>query len=185
MIAYPRPLLAVFAGIPDVRSRRGIRHPLPSILALACCAMLCGARSYSAIAEWECNYGAHIARALGFRHTPRCAATLHRIFRRLDCAGFEAQLGAWAESIEASMPLGAGRPHAAEPAVALDSKTLRGSRKQGAPGVHLLSALSHHVGLTLAQQAVDDKSNEITHLETVLRQLVLQGRVLTMDALLT
>jgi len=91
-------------------------------------------------------------------------------------------LGAWAEGVVGSTP---AAPSAGEAAVALDGKTLRGSRKQGAPGVHLLSALAHHVGLTLAQQAVDDKSNEITHVETVLRQLVLQGRVLTMDALLT
>jgi predicted transposase YbfD/YdcC len=41
------------------------------------------------------------------------------------------------------------------------------------------------LGLTLAQQGVDDKTNEITQVETVLHQLVLQGRVCTMDALLT
>jgi predicted transposase YbfD/YdcC len=185
MIPHPRPLLEVFADIPDVRNRRGTRHPLPSILALACCAMLCGARSYSAIAEWGRNYGSRIAQALGFRHLPPCAATLHLIFRRLDCAGFEAQLGAWAESVVASTPGGTDRPQAAEPAVALDGKTLRGSRKQGAPGGHLLSALAHHVGVTLAQQAVADKTNEITVVETVLGQLVLAGRVVTMDALLT
>ena len=79
-------------------------------------------------------------------------------------------------------------PPPAEPArrvIAVDGKTLRGSHKQGAPGAHLLSALSHHLGLTLAQQAVDDKTNEITQVETVLRQLVLRDRVVTMDALLT
>src|SRR5262249_17727904 len=43
----------------------------------------------------------------------------------------------------------------------------------------------HRLGLTLAQQAVDDKTNEITQVETVLRQLVLRDRVVTMDALLT
>ena len=129
MIPQPHPLLEVFADIPDVRSRRGIRHPLPSMLALACCAMLCGARSYSAIAEGGRNYGSRIAQALGFTHIPPCAATLHLIFRRLDCAGFEAQLGAWAESVVACTPAGTGRPQAVEPAVALDGKTLRGSRK--------------------------------------------------------
>jgi predicted transposase YbfD/YdcC len=67
----------------------------------------------------------------------------------------------------------------------LDGKTLRGSKKQGAPGTHLLSALAHHVGVTLAQQAVDDKTNEITAVETLLGQLVLEGRIVTMDALLT
>lgn len=185
MIPHPRPLLEVFADIPDVRNRRGTRHPLPAILALACCAMLCGARSYSAIAEWGRNYGSRIAQALGFTHIPPCAATLHLIFRRLDCVGFEAQLRAWAESVVASTPGGTDRPQAAEPAVALDGKTLRGSRKQGAPGVHLLSALAHQVGVTLAQQAVADKTNEITAVETVLGQMVLTGRVVTMDALLT
>lgn len=51
--------------------------------------------------------------------------------------------------------------------------------------MHLLSALAHHVGVTLAQHAVDDKTNEITAVETLLQGLVLEGRVMTMDALLT
>lgn len=182
MIAQPQPLIEVFAEIPDFRRCRGKRHPLPAILSLACCAMLCGYRSYSAIAEWGRNYGASMARALGFTHHTPCAATLHTVFRHVDRDAVEAKLGAWAESVVISTP---AAPAADQAAVALDGKTLRGSRKQGAPGVHLLSALSLHVGLTLAQQAVDDKTNEITHVETVLRQLVLQDRVVTMDALLT
>lgn len=52
MIAQPRPLIEVFSDIADFRKSRGKRHPLSAILALACCAMLCGYRSYSAIAEW-------------------------------------------------------------------------------------------------------------------------------------
>lgn len=182
MIPQPQPLIEVFAEIPDFRRCRGKRHPLPAILALACSAMLCGYRTYSAIAEWGRNYGTGMARALGFVHDTPCAATLHTVFRSLDRDMLERKLGAWAEQVIASVPppsSGVGN------AVALDGKTLRGSRKQGAPGVHLLSALAHHVGVTLAQQAVGDKTNEITQVETVLRQLILPGRVLTMDALLT
>jgi predicted transposase YbfD/YdcC len=67
----------------------------------------------------------------------------------------------------------------------LDGKTLRGAKKHGAPGTPLLSALAHHGGLTLAQHAVDDKTHEITAVETILQHLVLEGRVVTMDALLT
>jgi predicted transposase YbfD/YdcC len=182
MIAQPQPLIEVFAEIPDFRRCRGKRHPLPAILSLACCAMLCGYRSYSAIAEWGRNYGAGMAHALGFTHNTPCAATLHTVFRHVDRDEVEAKLGAWAEGIVISTP---AAPAADQAAVALDGKTLRGSRKQGAPGVHLLSALSHHLGLTLAQQAVDDKTNEITQVETLLGQLVLQDRVVTMDALLT
>ena len=69
--------------------------------------------------------------------------------------------------------------------IALDGKTLRGSRKQGAPAVHLLSAVSHRLGLTLGQQAVDDTTNEIPLAPVLLRGLLLEGRVVTMDALLT
>ena len=182
MIAHPRPLIEVFALIPDYRKPQGKRHPLAAIFALACCAMLCGARSYSAIAEWGRNYGVRIAQALGFTHTSPCAATLHTVFRHVNRDEFETHLGVWADQVVESLSPG---PETPEAAIALDGKTLRGSKKQGAPGIHLLSALAHHVGVTLAQHAVDDKTNEITAVEPILQRLLLEGRIVTMDALLT
>ena len=182
MIAQPHRLIEVFSDIPDFRQSRGKRHPLSAILGLACCAMLCGYRSYSAIAEWGRNYGTDIAHALGFTHHTPCAATLHTIFRSIDREAFEAKVGAWAESLVATVP---AVPEAPEIAIAVDGKTLRGSKKQGAPETHLLSVLAHEVGLTLTQQAVAAKTNEITEVETVLGAIVLTGRIVTMDALLT
>lgn len=182
MIPQSRPLIEVFADIPDFRQSKGKRHPLSAILSLACCAMLCGYRSYSAIAEWGRNYGTPIAQALGFIHQTPCAATLHTIFRQLDHEVLEAKLGAWADEVMTSVPAADAAP---EEAMAVDGKTLRGSKKQGAPGTHLLSVVGHRLGLTLTQQAVDDKTNEIKAIETVLEQIVLTGRILTMDALLT
>jgi predicted transposase YbfD/YdcC len=181
MVPQSRPLIEVLAEIPDFRSTRGKRHPLAAILALACSATLCGYRSYTAIAEWGRHYGEHLVRALGFTHRSPCAATLHTILRRVDREALEAKLGAWAEGLLGERP----RPPEVEDAIAIDGKTLRGSQKQGAPGVHLLSALAHRVGVTLAQQAVDDKTNEIPVAVEMLRHLVLEGRIVTMDALLT
>lgn len=155
------------------------------MLAWACGARRCGARRDRAIADWGRHDGAHSARARGFRPIPPGAATLHRMFRCVDGGGFEAPLGAWAERVVASLPLGAGRPQAAEPAVAREGNTLRGSRQPGAPGVHRRSALAHQVGVTLAQQAGAEKTQEITVVETVLSQLVLTGRVVTRAARLT
>src|SRR5262245_32782638 len=97
------------------------------------------------------------------------------IFRHVNRDEFAARLGAWADQVVGSPPLGP------EPAVALDWETLRGSKKHGAPGTHLLSALAHHVGVTLAQHAVDDKTNAITAVESILQHLVLEGRGVTMD----
>src|SRR5215475_1443565 len=181
MVPQTRPLIEVLAEIPDFRSHHGRRHPLGAILALACSAMLCGYRSYTAIAEWGRHYGASLVQALGFTHRSPCAATLHTVLRRVDREVVEAKLGAWAEGLLGEAP----RTEEIEEAIAIDGKTLRGSKKQGAPGAHLLSALAHRVGLTLAQQAVDDKTNEIPVVLDLLQHLVLEGRIVPMDAVLT
>ena len=91
MITQPRPLIEVLSEIPDFRKARGKRHALAAILALACCAILCGYRSYGAMAEWGRNYGWRLVQALGFRHKPPCAATFYTVFGHLDCQTFEAK----------------------------------------------------------------------------------------------
>ena len=144
--------------------------------------MLCGSRSYSAIAAWGRHSGLASAHALGFTPTTPWASTLHTIFGRLDCEVFEATLGGWADSVVAHTPT---TPEAPDVAMAVDGQTLRGSQKQGAPGTHLLSVLAHRLGLTLTQQAVAAKTNEITEVATVFSPIVWTGRVVTMDTLLT
>ena len=70
-------------------------------------------------------------------------------------------------------------------AVAMDGKTLRGSRDGDRLPVHLLSAVIHKEGIVVAQQRVDEKTNEITHVKPLLDSLNIEGAVVTADALLT
>lgn len=187
----PLPLLQVLAEVPDFRCAQGLRHPLSAILALACAAMLCGARGCQAIAEWGRNYDPNLMRHLGFTHakTP-CPSTLHTVFRQLNWKALEETLRHWSEALLGTAPLGE-KPHEPQAnglaleGVAIDGKTLRGSRKQGVPESHLLSALSHRLGLTLTHEPVGDKSSEIKAVQSVLRRLILEGCVVTVDALLT
>lgn len=174
-------LMEALAAVEDPRKRRGKRHPLPAILALAVAATLCGAESYQAIADWGRNHGREMAHALGFtRDKTPCAATFCNLFRALDRAGFEQALSRWVEQVLQALP----PPKGALEGIAIDGKTLRGSQRQGAVDVHLLSALSHRLGLTLCQQAVPEKTNEIGALPKMLEGLLLKGRVVTVDALL-
>ena len=169
------------ATVEDPRKPRGKRHPLEAILALAVAATLCGAQGYEAIADWGRNHGSGMAEALGFtRAKTPCAATFCNLFRRLDRQGFEQALSRWVEQVLQALP----PPKGALEAIAIDGKTLRGSQRQGAVNVHLLSALSHRLGLTLYQQAVPEKTNEIGALPEMLAGLLLEGRVVTVDALL-
>jgi hypothetical protein len=92
------PLVEVLVELPDFRKRRGKRLPFSAILALACAAGLCGARSHSAMAHWGPNCGRALAQAPGFTHakTP-CAATLHAIFRHLGVELSDSKLHQWSE----------------------------------------------------------------------------------------
>jgi len=104
---------------------------------------------------------------------------LHSVFRQLDVTQFERRLGRWAEAALAASPAAPGE------AIAIDGKTVRGSAKQGAAGAHLLSAVSQRLGLTLAQVALADKAGEQSHIQQVLAGLLLEGRLVTVDALHT
>lgn len=181
MTSACRPLIEVLGELKDPRHARGQRHPFTAIVALAVVATLCGAKGYNAIAEWGRNYGGVWARALGFtRPKTPCASTFCLVLRDLDREAFERVIAGWAESVLANTPRANGEGEA----LAIDGKTVRGAQQQGAVDVHLLWVLSQRLGLTLFQQAVADKTNEIGAIQELLEALVLEGRVVTMDALL-
>lgn len=175
-------LREALAEMADFRQAQGKRYELVSILLLACVAMMMGARSEQAIAEWGRNYGVVWLRRLGIeRERGPSQATIHRILKGIDCRQLEAVLSRWSQAVMAAVGLPAGELEG----LALDGKSLRGAVKQGAADGHLLSALSHRLGLVLNQVAVSDRSNEIPHSGELLASLVLEGRVVTTDALLT
>lgn len=131
-----------FAAVPDPRSPHGRRHPLPAVLALTAAAMLSGARSLYAIAEWGRLQDVATVRARGCTRvkTP-CVATLHLLFRHLDVAAFEAALGTWAQGTLGDR----GK------VIAIDGKGLRGIHGAQIPGVRLVAASGDGAGVVLAQ----------------------------------
>jgi predicted transposase YbfD/YdcC len=171
----------MLAEVPDLRKPRGKRHPLSAILGLAVVAMLCGYRSYSAIAQWGRTYPPQLAVALGFTHpkTP-CASTFHYCFKTIDTVALEKTLSEWAAGVLEDLP-----DEVDKAAVAMDGKTLCGSANQGAHTTHLLSVVSHQLGITLAQRPVSEKTNEIPVATQILEAFDVAGKVVTTDALLT
>src|SRR5918912_2254670 len=135
-------LREVFAQVPDPRRARGRRHPLPALLALSAAAMLSGARSLYAIAQWGRLQPPGVVQALGFtRERTPCVATLHLAFKALDATAFEAALAGWA----------GGQLGDRWETVALDGKALRGIHGEELPGVRLVAAYCDRAGLVLAQ----------------------------------
>jgi len=174
-MSAPLSLLDVLANIPDPRHRRGIRHPLPAILGLAVVAMLTGCKSYQAIAQFGRDKGFALAQVLGFRRgkTPT-KATYSVLFRRLDVIAFEAALARWIATRLSDEEMAV---------IALDGKTLRGSRDGVVPGHHLVAAYAVAAAAVLAQVRVDAKTNEHKAALQLLGILPVQGRIVTGDAM--
>ncbi|HEX5415559.1 MAG TPA: transposase family protein [Chloroflexota bacterium] len=121
-------LQETFAGIPDPRSPRGRRQPLPLVLALATYAMLYGAESVYSVARWLRGHQPELAARPEVDH-PKAPAptTLNRIFTRIDVVAFECALRVWART---NLPGG-------EEALIVDEKSLRGIHGTPLPGVRL------------------------------------------------
>src|ERR1035438_9837031 len=80
----PPGLLAMLARVADPRHRRGVRYRLAVILGLAVCAVLAGARSFTAIAEWAADADAETLARLGVTGGVPSESTFRRTLQRLD-----------------------------------------------------------------------------------------------------
>jgi len=147
MEALGRSLREAFVKVPDPREARGRRHPLPAMLAMSTAAMLSGAKSLYAIAQWGRLQRPEVVRALGFtREQTPCVATLHLLFKDLDIAYFEEALRGWAQRNLGDR----GK------VIAIDGKGLRGIHGEETPGVRLVAAYAGEAGLVLAQKGGQD-----------------------------
>jgi predicted transposase YbfD/YdcC len=169
-------LLRVLAQVADPRHRRGVRHRLAGILGLALCAVVAGARSFTAIAEWAADADEQTLHVLGVRGGVPSESTFRRTLQRLDAGVFDDLAGAWAQ--QATKPEPGGRR-----VIAVDGKTLRGSASGGDPGDHLLAALDHVHGAVLGQVEVGVKTNEIPMFPLLLDRIDITGAVITADAM--
>jgi hypothetical protein len=176
-------LLEVFAQFKDPRRGHGLRHRQPFVLACAALAMLMGAGGYEAFEEECSKLSQRQLRALGCRKDPKTDhyrapsdTTFFRVLNRMDAAEFDLRVGQWMMAQEISILQ----------ALAIDGKCLRGSARTDGKPLQLLSAVSHHLRLTVAQQPIEEKSNEIPALQPLLRKLpkgALEGSLITADAI--
>ena len=169
-------LVQIFQQSPDPRCARGLRHQWWVLLTIIATGLLCGQRTFRAIAQSARYHEPLLRRYLPLwqGHVPS-AKTLQRAMDRLDLEVFEQQAAAYVSAT--------GEPTGGEPAdLALDGKTLRGA-SHGGRKVHLLTLASHGHGTVLVRHNVSVKENEIVVAPRVLSGQRLGGRVITGDAM--
>ena len=169
-------ILDHFADLDDPRVERTRRHKLVDIIAIAICSTICGADSW---AHMELFGKSKLEWFQSFLELPGGIPshdTFGEVFARLDPEQFQSCFMAWTQAIAELLP---------GEVVAIDGKTARRSydRAGGKGAMHLVSAWAAQNTLTLGQVRTEEKSNEITAIPQLLRQLELQGCIVTIDAM--
>jgi hypothetical protein len=175
------------------------RHRLATVLALAVCAVLAGARSYVTISEWAhdlpLNVRVRLRLTLG-RATPS-ESTIRRILAAVDPEALDRAVSAWliaratrSDPTPPARPVSPGRhagsaavPASAPRAIAVDGKSARGARHHDGRAVHLFAAFDTGSGIVLGQSVVDGKTNEITAFAPLLDRVDITDAIITADAL--
>lgn len=170
-----RDLESLFAQVEDPRIERTKLHRLRDIIILAICGVICGAEGWVEIEEFGKAKEAFFQELLDLPNGIPSHDPFGRVFALLDPKQFEASFVQWAQGLSKTV----------KGVVAIDGKTLRRShdRAAGKKALHVVSAWAVENRLVLAQLATEEKSNEITAIPRLLKQLVLKGCIVTIDAI--
>lgn len=170
--------VSYFASLPDPRTGVNKQHLLLEILVIAFCGVLCGAEGWEDLEDFGQSKQVWLQEQLGLRLPAGIPSedTFRRVFSRLDPEAFAACFRDWVQALS---------PSVAGEVIAVDGKTLRHSFDTACQQnpLHLVSAWAVQRGVVLGQQAVNEKSNEITAVPALLGLLDLRGCVVTADAM--
>jgi hypothetical protein len=170
-------LIELLGDLNDPRDPRGVQYPLVPVLALCLVAILAGHTGFAAIAQFGRLRQQRLGHALGFRNGKMpCANMISQLLRDLDADHLDRIIGTWLTGRHAG-----GWDH-----IALDGKTMRGSRDGDVPGTHLLAAYVPQASAVIAQMRVEATTNEHKAALRLLGVLpTLEGAVVTADAMFT
>ncbi len=165
-----------FSQLEDPRIERNKLHPLLNILVIAICGVISGAENWVDIELYGNLKKEWLGQYLDLRHGIPSHDTFGRVFRKLKAAAFQECFLAWVKAIS---EVTQGQ------VIAIDGKELRRSMDErlGRRAIHMVSAWASENRLVLAQQKVDEKSNEITAIPALLEMLEIAGCIITIDAM--
>lgn len=164
-----------FSDIPDPRSEHGKRHPLSDLVALAVCAVVCGAESWVDVALLARSKEKWLGTFLHLPHGVPSHDTFGRVFSVIDPNHFERCFQAWTSAL-AGVIVGV---------LAIDGKTLRRSfdAADDKAAIHMISAWAADNRVVFGQLTVGDKTNEVTAIPRLLAMLDIKGLTVTIDAM--
>ena len=167
-----------FESLADPRHTRNRKHLLVDIVAIAVCGLVCGCDGPTAIRRWAANRSDWLKGFLALPNGIPSRDCIRNLLMALRPEAFQACFRDWVADAIATD----GGPARL---VAIDGKTLRRSHDaaQGLGPLHIVSAWASEHGVALGQVASEEKSNEITAIPRLLKQIELRKTLITIDAM--
>ncbi len=164
-----------FANLDDPR-KYNIRHNLIDIITIAICAITCGAQNWVDVEQYGKSKYDWLKQFLQLPNGIPSHDTFGRLFSLLDPKQFRDAFTSWWQSIRSLLH----QEH-----IAIDGKTLRASYDKALEKgvIHMVSAWAVEKGIVLGQVKTDEKSNEMTAIPELIKQLELQGTIVSIDAM--
>ena len=175
-------IVAHFHKLEDPRSTINLQHPLVSVIVIAIMAVLAGANGPTAIAEWARLKEELLVKLLPLPNGVPRKDVFRRVLLALNPTAFQMCFTQWLQSLKDKA---AAATEIDQPILAIDGKTLRRShdRVKGLGALHSVTLWASEFGLTLAQVATEEKSNEITAIPELLKLVDIRGAIITIDAM--
>jgi len=168
-------LMSIFGSIEDPRSHINQLHNLVDVLLIGIISVICGAETWKQMIEFANSKEEFMRKFLELPNGIPSEDTINRVFSSIDSSQFETCFIEWVNSIS---ELSKGQ------VIAIDGKTLRGAKSNGKKSpVHMVSAWASQNNLVLGQVRVNEKSNEITAIPKLLDTLLIEGNIITIDAM--
>ena len=162
----------------DKRIDRCKKHEATTIVFITLCAVLSGYKTWNEIADYGFYKKSLMEHYLGPLESVPSHDTISRFFKILKPEFFEAEYRKWIELVLRKHKRDTGKPDV----VAVDGKEIRGASEPGAP-VRILSAFSIGQGISLGQEIIGEKTNEIPAMQELVSKLDIKGCLVTADAL--
>ena len=166
-------LIQAFSILPDPRTGPAQRHDLKEMMVMTLSAVLCGADNWVDVAEWASDNEDWLKKYLVLENGTPSHDTFGRVFRLLNAEVFEQCFRRWIADIGGDV----------KGVIALDGKTLCGSRDGANTALHMVSAFATQSGLCLGQEGTRGKGNEIVAIKALLEALTLKDCTVTIDAI--